>query len=110
MLRRPISRSARSSFRWREKNDPFEAVMGVVGVFAMTRDGGGLRPRSGVEAIWSCRAAIFAVVGLLRGCRFMGGRRSGWRFFLLLLLVIETPVTVWFILSESLAACKLVLR
>lgn len=30
----------------------------------------------------SCRAAIFAAVGVLNGSKFKGGRRRGWRFLL----------------------------
>lgn len=71
-----------SSFRSRdEKNEVLEAVMGVLGVFVLTRRGGGVKlPLARVE---SCdKAAIFAAVGVLSGSKFKGGRRSGCRVFL----------------------------
>lgn len=73
--------------------------MGVVGVLAMVRDGGGLRFRSGVAALCSCSAAILAAVGTLSGMRFMGGKRSGCKFFLLPLVDATPFVIVWFCLS-----------
>lgn len=36
------------------------------------------------EGASSCKAAIFAAVGVLNGRRFRGGRRRGWRFLLLI--------------------------
>lgn len=65
--------------RFREKNAVFDAVIGVVGVFGIIFDGGGLRFRSA----WSCfceRAAIFAAVGVLKGPTVIGGSCNGWRF------------------------------
>jgi hypothetical protein len=62
-----------------EKNDVLDAVIGVLGVFAYPRLGGGVKLPSEKEG--SCNAAIFASVGVLKGSRFNGGRRSGCRCF-----------------------------
>lgn len=71
----------RSSGLFLEKKLLLEAVIGVLGVFAICLVGGGLRCRSEEEP-WSWRAAILAAVGVLRGPRVIGGNRRGWRFFL----------------------------
>lgn len=69
-----------SSRRLREeKKDDLEAVIGVLGVFALARRGGGVT--CPFEANGSCNAAILLAVGVLRGSRFNGGSRKGWRFF-----------------------------
>ena len=78
LLRRGAS-SVFSSTPFLEKKELFDAVIGVVGVFGICREGGGLRFRSGRHCSW--RAAILAAVGVLRGPTVMGGRRNGWRFF-----------------------------
>jgi hypothetical protein len=70
--------SVLSSDLCREKKELLEAVIGVVGVFGIWRDGGGLRPRSDRACSW--RAAILAAVGVLNGPRVRGGRRSDWFF------------------------------
>jgi hypothetical protein len=62
------------------KNVPFEAVMGVVGVFAICLDGGGERFLSDRPCSWS--AAILAAVGVLNGPSVIGGSRNGCRVFL----------------------------
>src|SRR6266699_6079749 len=79
-LLRRFGASGIALWRFLEKNELFDAVMGVVGVLAVCRAGAGLRFLS--EDPCSCRAAILAAVGVLRGPRVMGGSRSGWRFFL----------------------------
>ena len=58
----------------------FDAVMGVVGVFAICLVGGGDRFLSEKPCSWS--AAILAAVGVLSGPNVIGGSRSGCRFFL----------------------------
>lgn len=70
-----------SSPRFRPKNDPLDAVIGVVGVFAMCLVGGGERFLS--DRPCSCKAAIFAAVGVLSGPSVIGGSLSGCKFFLL---------------------------
>lgn len=75
--------SALESVRFLEKNEAFEAVIGVLGVLAFTRRGGGVVCPSEYEVSLSWRAAILAVVGVLNGNRFSGGRRRGCRFFFL---------------------------
>jgi hypothetical protein len=59
---------------------PFEAVIGVVGVFAICLDGGGERFLSEEPCSW--RAAILAAVGVLSGPSVIGGRLSGCNDFL----------------------------
>jgi hypothetical protein len=73
-----------SSFcRWlREKKDVFEAVIGVLGVFALLRWLGGVSGRSLVAASFSFIVLIFAAVGVLNGNKFRGGSRNGCRPFL----------------------------
>lgn len=44
------------------------------------------------EGASSCKAAIFAAVGVLNGRRFRGGRRRGWRFVLLLWKLVTGPL------------------
>lgn len=44
------------------------------------------------EGASSCKAAIFAAVGVLNGRRFKGGRRRGWRFVLLLWKFVTGPL------------------
>ena len=73
--------SAFDSERCLEKKDAFEAVIGVLGVFVLTLRGGGVIMPS--EATGAGIAAILEAVGVLRGNRFSGGRRSGCRFFFL---------------------------
>lgn len=73
--------SGLSSLRFLEKNDAFEAVMGVLGVFGCTCLGGGVLRSSAPAA--SCRAATLDAVGVLKGSKFKGGSRSGCRFFFL---------------------------
>jgi hypothetical protein len=68
-----------SSGRVREKNVPFEAVIGVVGVLAICLAGGGERFLSERPCSW--RAAILAAVGVLSGPRVMGGSLNGCRVF-----------------------------
>lgn len=72
LLLRSGGRSVLSSCRCLEKKELFDAVMGVVGVFAMMRDGGGLRFLS--ECPCSCSAATLAAVVGLRGPTIRGGR------------------------------------
>lgn len=55
-----------------------EAVIGVVGVFANIRVGGGVNVPFSEPC---CRAAIFAVVGVLKGPKLIGGRLRGCKFF-----------------------------
>jgi hypothetical protein len=69
-----------SSGRVREKKVPFDAVMGVVGVFEICLAGGGERFRSDEPCSWS--AAILAAVGVLRGPRVIGGSLNGCSDFL----------------------------
>ena len=64
-----------SSCRLLEKKVLLDAVIGVVGVFGICRDGGGLKFRS--TLLCSCNAAILFAVGVLRGPRLIGGRRNG---------------------------------
>ncbi len=61
------------------KKLPFDAVIGVVGVFAICLVGGGDRLLP--EKPCSCNAAILAAVGVLKGPKVMGGNRNGCRFF-----------------------------
>lgn len=63
-----------------EKNALFDAVIGVVGVFASCRAGGGDKFLSDELCSWS--AAILAVVGVLNGPSVMGGNLKGWSVFL----------------------------
>jgi hypothetical protein len=72
--------SAFSSWRFRAKNEAFEAVIGVLGVVGTPRRGGGVVFPS--TAVGSCKAAILAAVGVLKGSKFRGGSRRGCRFFL----------------------------
>jgi hypothetical protein len=72
--------SLRSSGRGLEKKVPFEAVMGVVGVFEICLAGGGERFLSDRPCSWS--AAILAAVGVLNGPSVMGGSLSGCSVFL----------------------------
>ena len=65
-----------------EKKLVFEAVIGVLGVFAFPRLGGGVMFPSSVSEDGSCNAAILAAVGVLRGNRLRGGKRRGCSFFL----------------------------
>lgn len=74
-----VRTSGLSSERVRLKNEPFDAVMGVVGVLRICRVGGGLRFLS-VDTC-SCKAAILAAVGVLRGPSVIGGSLNGCRFF-----------------------------
>lgn len=62
------------------KKDVLDAVMGVVGVFAICLVGGGDKFLSEKPCSWS--AAIFAAVGVLSGPNVIGGSRNGCRFFL----------------------------
>ncbi len=57
-----------------------EAVIGVVGVFASIRVGGGVN--FPLSELCSCKAAIFAAVGVLKGPKFIGGKLRGCKFFL----------------------------
>lgn len=52
----------------------------MLGVFVVVRRGGGV-DLSLLAPVSLCNAAIFAVVGLLRGSKFKGGNLRGWRFF-----------------------------
>lgn len=81
LLLRMFSASAFDSERCLEKNDAFEAVIGVLGVFALTRRGGGVIIPS--EATGSGNDAIFDAVGVLNGKRLSGGRRKGCKLFFL---------------------------
>jgi hypothetical protein len=77
----PRVESCLSSWRFLdEKNDDFEAVIGVLGVFVAARRGGGVDRSCGTDLSF-CKAATFAAVGVLKGCRFKGGSLSGCRFF-----------------------------
>jgi hypothetical protein len=58
-----------------------DAVNGVLGVLAFILRGGGVVLPSEVEESLS-KAAIFEVVGVLKGKRFKGGSLSGCRVFL----------------------------
>jgi hypothetical protein len=80
--------SAFSSTRFLEKKELFEAVIGVVGVFGICLERGGLMFRSGCGCFCSCRAAILAAVGVLRGPTVIGGNRRGNSF----VLVCDTPI------------------
>ncbi len=71
--------SVLSSGLVREKKVPFDAVMGVVGVFAICLAGGGERFLSDRPCSW--RAAILAAVGVLSGPRVMGGSLNGCNVF-----------------------------
>lgn len=51
--------------------------MGVLGVFAFERFGGGVMFPSSVSEDGSWKAAILAAVEVLRGKRLRGGRRKG---------------------------------
>jgi hypothetical protein len=63
----------------KEKKLLFEAVIGVDGVLRICRCTGLTILSSGVG---SCNAAIFSVVGMLKGPTEMGGSWRGCRFFL----------------------------
>ena len=76
-----------SSCRLREKNVALEAVIGVLGVFALALLGGGVRFASRSSKVAVSKALIFAAVGVLRGSRFSGGSRMGCNFFLLTCVV-----------------------
>ncbi len=81
VLLRDCPSSAVLCWRWREeKKDVFDAVIGVVGVFALILIGGVRRPLA-LEAASLVNCAIFSSVGVLKGSRFNGGRRSGWSCF-----------------------------
>ena len=54
-----------------------DAVIGVVGVFGIGREGGGLNPR-----LCSLPEAPCPRFGIFRGAKLIGGRLNGWRFFL----------------------------
>lgn len=69
-----------SSRLW-EKNVDFDAVIGVVGVFALARFGGGVTVPLEFEAASLRNAAIFAAVGVLRGSKLSGGSRNGCKCF-----------------------------
>jgi hypothetical protein len=69
-----------SSGRVLEKNVPFDAVMGVVGVLAVCLAGGGETFLPDKPCSWS--AAILAAVGVLNGPRVIGGSLNGWSVFL----------------------------
>ena len=58
-----------------------DAVIGVLGVFVVTRRGGGVTFPSDTFGSWN--AAILLVVGVLSGNKFNGGNLSGCRFFFL---------------------------
>lgn len=73
LLLRTTCFSGSLSARPREKNELLDAVIGVVGVLGMILWGGGLSFPSSSAG----RAAIFDVVGVLRGPRFNGGRLRG---------------------------------
>lgn len=73
LLLRTICFSGSRSVRPREKNELLDAVIGVVGVLGMILWGGGLSFPSSSAG----RAAIFDVVGVLRGPRFNGGKLRG---------------------------------
>lgn len=74
-----LSASAFDSERCLEKNEAFDAVMGVLGVFALFLRGGGvIIPLEGAA---SGSEAIFDAVGVLNGSRFRGGRRRGCKLF-----------------------------
>jgi len=72
--------SVRSSGRVLEKKEPFDAVMGVVGVFESCLAGGGERFLSDEPCSWS--AAILAAVGVLSGPNVIGGSLNGCNVFL----------------------------
>ena len=69
--------SAFSSWRFREKNEALDAVIGVLGVVGAPRRGGGVD----FPSVDAGKAAILAAVGVLRGNKFKGGSRKGCRFF-----------------------------
>jgi hypothetical protein len=62
------------------KKVPFDAVMGVVGVLAITLGGVGEAFLSDEPCSW--RAAIFAAVGVLSGPKVIGGNLNGCNVFL----------------------------
>src|SRR3569833_790637 len=72
LLRRWIG-SVRSSWRFLEKKELLDAVIGVVGVLAVCRVGGGLRFLSAGPGTCCWRAATLAAVGVLSEPRVMGG-------------------------------------
>jgi len=78
LLLRGIGMAATSSKRLLEKKLLLEAVIGVVGVLACFRVGGGVD--FPISELCSCNAAILAAVGVLKGPRFNGGRLRGCRF------------------------------
>lgn len=61
------------------KKPAFDAVIGVLGVLIL-RFGGGV---SSSESEWGPKALTRAIVGVLNGNKFKGGRRSGTRSFFL---------------------------
>lgn len=78
------------------KNMPFDAVMGVVGVFGICLAGVGETFLS--DEACSCSAAILAAVGVLSGPSVMGGSRRGCRVFLDcdgMALVSRSSLDVW---------------
>jgi hypothetical protein len=83
--------SAFSSYRLREKNEAFEAVIGLLGVFVLTRRGGGVMLPLRLKE--SCPSVVtFAAVDVLNGSKFNGGNRKGFRFFFFVVLI----GVVWF--------------
>ena len=66
------------------KKEALEAVMGVLGVLCPWCPffGGGVRP-SESEVVPVCKAFTLALVGVLKGSKFNGGKRSGARSFFL---------------------------
>lgn len=74
--------SVLSSECLREKNETLEAVMGLLGVLALIWRGGGVTCPSENAGSW--RASTFAAVGMLKGKRFRGGSRKGFKLFFLL--------------------------
>jgi hypothetical protein len=75
--------SAWSSVRFRKK-PAFDAVIGVVGVLAAFRRGGGVSmPLAGDAAVLLLKDAILSAVGALMGSKFSGGNRNGCRCFFL---------------------------
>jgi len=65
----------------RRLNVAFEAVIGVLGVLAMLRLGGGVSSRLSTSAEGAGKDAIREAVGVLIGSRLRGGRRKGWSDF-----------------------------
>lgn len=59
-----------------------EAVIGVLGVLAALRLKGGVEPLSSTSLLVVEKELILAAVGVDKGSRLSGGRRSGWSDFL----------------------------